>query len=121
MCTIIYEGIDVFYEAVKLLECMASDEKPLEYRKKILMQYEFSPKLLDEPFSVPAKLLDEAKKRLRTKMPLVKEYFTRYNESGHLCKGAVTLLTQYNDYAKSLEKHRESVLGMSEEKRCYQF
>ena len=121
MSTIIYEGIDVFYEAVMLLEFMASDEKPLEYKKKIMTQYEFSPKLLDEPFCVSAKLLDEVKKRLRTRMPLVKEYFTCYKERGRLCKGAVTLLIQYNDYAKSLEEHRESALGMSEEERCYQF
>ena len=121
MSTIIYEGIDVFYEAVILLIFMASDEKPLEYKKKLLMQYDFSPELLDEPFDVSAELLDEVKKRLRTKMPLVQEYFACYKEGGRLCKGAVALLVQYNDYAESLEKHRESVLGMSEEKRCYQF
>ena len=121
MSTIIYEGIDVFYEAVLLLKSMASDEKPLENKKKLMMQYEFSPELLDEPFNVSAKLLDEVKKRQRTRMPLVKEYFTYYKEEASLCKGAVTLLTQYNDYAKSLETHKESALGMSEEKRCYQF
>ena len=121
MSTIIYEGIDVFYEAVILLGFMASDEKPLEYKRKIMMQYDFPPQLLEEPFNVSASLLEELKKRLRTKMPLVKEYFTSYKEGRHLCKGAVTLLTQYNDYAKSLEGHRMSALGMSEEKRCYQF
>ena len=121
MSTIIYKGIDVFYEAVMLLEYVASDEKPLEYKKQIMIQYELSPKLLNEPFGVCVKLLDEVKKRLRTQMPLVKEYFTCYKEGCRLSKGVATLLTQYNDYAKPLEKHRESVLGMSEEMRCYQF
>ena len=121
LSTIIYEGIDVFYEAVMLLELMASDQKPLEDKKKIMMQYEFSPELLDEPFGVSAKLLEGVKNRLRTKMPLVKEYFTHYSEKGSLCKGTVTLLPQCNDYAKPLDQHRESALTMSEERRCYQF
>ena len=121
MNTIIYEGIDVFEEAVMLLEYMASDTKPLEIKKRITLKFGVSPELLEEPFGVSAKLLEDVKKRLRAKMPLVKEYFTHYNEGGRLCKGAVTLLTQYNDYAKPLDKHRESALGMSEEKRCYEF
>ena len=121
MNTIIYEGIDVFEEAITLLEFMASDEKPLETKKRIIMKYGISPELLDEPFEVSAKLIDEVKKRLRTKMPLVKEYFTHYDESGRLSKGAVTLLIQYNDFAKSLIGHKESALEMSEARRCYQF
>ena len=121
MSTIIYEGIDVFDEAIMLLEFMASDTQPMEVKKKITMGYGVSPELLEEPFVVSAKLLDEVKTRLRAKMPLVKEYFTYYNERGRLCKGSVTLLTQYNDFAKSLDKHRESALGMSEAKRCFEF
>ena len=111
----------MFDEAVMLLEYMASDEQLMEFKKRITMQYELSPELLDEPFDVSAELLYEVKKRLQTQMPLVKEYFSHYNEKGRLCKGAVTLLTQYNDYAKPLHKHRESALEMSEERRCYQF
>ena len=121
MNTIIYEGIDVFDEAVMLLEFMASGEQPLETKKRITMEYGVSPEFLEEPFSVSDKLLGEVKKRLQTKMSLVKEYFTYYSENGRLCKAAVTLLTRYNDYAKSLEHHRENALGMSEEKRCYEF
>ena len=121
MSTIIYEGIDVFNEAITLLEFMASDAQPLEWKKKIAMGYGVSSELLEEPFVVAAKLLDETKTRLRAKMPLVKEYFTYYNEKGRLCKASVTLLTQYNDFAKSLDKHRESALGMSEAKRCFEF
>ena len=124
LSTIIYEGIDVFYEAVELLEFMASDTQPLEIKKKIMIEYGISPELLEEPFDVLAKLLEEIKKRLRTKMPLVKEYFAYYNddnEEAHLCKGAVTLLIQYNDYAKPLDQRMETVLGMSEERRCYEF
>ena len=121
MNTIIYEGIDVFAEAVMLLEYIASDTQPLEQKKKIAANYGIPSELIEEPFGVPAVLLGEVKKRLRTKMPLVKEYFTHYREEGRLCKGAVTLLTQYNDYAKPLDGHRESALGMSEERRCYQF
>ena len=121
MSTIIYEGIDVFDEAVMLLEYMASDVQLLDKKKKIMMEYGLAPDLLDEPFGVVAELLGEVKKRLRTKIPLVKEYFTYFNKEGRLCKAAVTLLTQYNDYAKSLDQHRESALGMSEAKRCYEF
>ena len=121
MSTVIYEGIDVFEEALVLLEYMASDIQPLEVKKRITVQYGISPELLEEPFGVSADLFGEVKKRLRTKMPLVKEYFTHYSERGRLCKGAVTVLTQYNDFAKPLDGHRESVLGMSEERRCYQF
>ena len=121
MSTIIYEGIDVFYEAIMLLEFMASDVQPLEFKKKFTIQYGISPELLEEPYGVPADLLEEVKKRLRAEMPLVKEYFTHYNKEGRLCKGAVTLLAQYNDFAKPLDGHRESALGMSEEMRCYQF
>lgn len=121
MSTIIYEGIDVYGEAAALLEYMASGEQPLEQKKKIAMEYGIPLELLEEPFDVSAALLEEVKKRLRAKMPLVKEYFTPYKEGGRLSKGAVTLLTQYVDYAKPLEEHRESVLGMSEERRCYQF
>lgn len=73
MGTIIYEGIDVFVEAVMLLEYMASDEQLLENKKKITMEYGLAPELLEEPFGVVAELLGEVKKRLRTKMPLVKE------------------------------------------------
>ena len=104
-----------------LLELMASDDQPLETKKKITVKYGVSPELLEEPFGVSAKLLEEAKKRLRTQLPLVKEYFIHYNEAGRLCKRAVTLLTQYNDFTKPLDKHRESALEMSEEKRCYEF
>ena len=121
LSTIIYEGIDVFDEAIMLLELMASDEQPLETKKKFTIQYGISPELLEEPYGVPAELLGEVKKRLRAEMPLVKEYFTHYNKEGRLCKGAVTLLAQYNDFAKPLDGHRESALGMSEEMRCYQF
>ena len=121
MSTIIYEGIDVFDEAIMLLEFMASDVQPLEFKKKLTIQYGISSELLEEPYGVPADLLEEVKKRLRAEMPLVKEYFTRYNKEGRLCKGAVTLLAQYNDFAKPLDGHRESALGMSEEMRCYQF
>ena len=121
MSTIIYEGIDVFDEAVMLLEYMASDIKPLEDKKKMAMKFGICPELLEEPFAVVADLLGEVKKRLRTERPLVEEYFTHYNKDGRLCKGAVTLLTQYNNYAKPLDVHRESALGMSEERRCYQF
>ena len=121
MSTIIYEGIDVFEESVMLLEYMASDTQPLELKKKIEIQYGIPSELLEEPFGVAADLLGEVKKRLRAEMPLVKEYFTHYSEGGRLCKGAVTLLTQYNDFEKPLDGHRESVLGMSEERRCYQF
>ena len=111
----------MFDEAIMLLEYMASDEQLLDKKKKITMEYRLSPDLLEEPFGVAAELLGEVKKRLRTKMPLVKEYFTYYNKDGRLCKAAVTLLTQYNDYAEPLDKHRESALGMSETKRCYEF
>lgn len=124
LSTIIYEGIDVFDEAVCLLEYIASDKKPLEIKRKIPIEFEISPELLEEPLGVCAKLLEEVKKRLRTKIPLVKEYFTHYtddDEESRLCKAAVTLLTQYNDYAASLDQHREIVLKMSEEKRCYEF
>ena len=121
MNTIIYEGIDVFAEAIMLLEFMASDTQPLEMYKKIAMGYGVSTELLEGPFAVSAKLLDEVKTRLWAKMPLVKEYFTHYNKRGCLCKAAVTLLMQYNDFAKPLDKHRESVLGMSEAKRCFEF
>lgn len=41
LSTIIYEGIDVFDEAIMLLEFMASDAQPLEMRKKIAMDMEF--------------------------------------------------------------------------------
>lgn len=124
LSTIIYEGIDVFDEAVCLLEYIASDKKPLEIKRKIPLEFGISPELLEEPLGVCAKLLEEVKKRLRTKMPLVKEYFAHYiddDEESRLCKAAVTLLTQYNDYAASLDQHRETVLKMSEEKRCYEF
>ena len=119
--TIIYEGIDIFSEAATLLEYMASDEQPSENVKRMTIQYGVPPELTEEPYSVATNLLGEVKKRLRTKTLLVKEYFTHYNEGGYLCKGMATLLTQYNDFAKSPEEHRESVLGMSEARRCYQF
>ena len=121
LSTIIYEGIDVFEEAIMLLEYIASDVQPLDFKKQFTIQCGISPQLLEEPYGVSADLLGEVKKRLRTKLPLVKEYFTRYNKQGRLCKGAVTLLIQYNDFAKPLAEHRESALGMSEEMRCYQF
>ena len=124
MNTTIYEGIDVFDEAIMLLEFMASDKQPLEIKKKITIEYGISPELLEEPYNVSEELLGEVKKRLRTKMPLVKDYFTYYSDKyidERFCKGAVTLLTQYNDFAKSLDQHREFVLGMSEERRCYEF
>ena len=117
----IYEGIDMFSEAVALLEYMASDARLMDDKEKITIQYGLSPELLEEPFRVSAELIYEVKQRLQTKMPLVKEYFSRYNEKGQISKGAVTLLSQYNDYAKPLYKHRESALEMSEERRCYQF
>ena len=119
--TIIYEGIDVFSEAIILLEYMASDEQPLENVKRMMTQYRIPPEVTEEPYGVTANLLGEVKKRLRTKTSLVKEYFTLYKERGRLSKGAVTLLTQYNDYAKPLDEHRKSALGMSEARRCYQF
>ena len=124
MSTIIYEGIDVLYEAVELLKLMASGAQPLEDKKKIIIEHGISPELLEEPFGVSIKLLEELKKRLRTKMPLVKEYFAYYyddDEEAHLCKGEAALLIQYNDYAKPLDERREAVLGMSEERRCYEF
>ncbi|MCH5339418.1 MAG: winged helix-turn-helix transcriptional regulator [Acetatifactor sp.] len=121
MSTIIYEGIDMFSEAIALLEYMASDARLMDDKEKITLQCGFSPELLEEPFRVSAELLYEVKQRLQTKMPLVKEYFSYYKENGQLSKGAVTLLTQHNDYAKPLYKHRESALEMSEERRCYQF
>ena len=121
MSTTIYEGIDMFSEAIMLLELMASDKRLMDDKEKITMQYGFSPELLEEPFRVSAELLYEVKQRLQTKMPLVKEYFSSYKEKGSLSKGAVTLLIQHNDYAKPLYKHRESTLEMSEARRCYQF
>ena len=121
MSTIIYEGIDMFNEAIALLEFMASDARLMDDKEKITTQYGISPELLEEPFRVSAELLYEVKQRLQTKMPLVKEYFSPYKENGSLSKGAVTLLIQHNDYAKPLYKHRESVLEMSEARRCYQF
>ena len=121
MSTIIYEGINMFDEAITLLEYMASDTRPMEGKEKLTMQCGFSPELLEEPFRVSAELLYEVKQRLQTKMPLVKEYFTHYKKKGHLSKGAVALLSQYNNYAKPLYKHRESALEMPVERRCYQF
>ena len=121
MSTIIYEGIDMFGEAIVLLEYMASEKRLMDDKEKITMQCGLSPEVLEEPFRVSAELLYEVKQRLQTKMPLVKEYFSHYKETGSLSKGAVTLLIQYNDYAKPLYKHRESALEMSEERRCYQF
>lgn len=121
MSTTIYEGIDMFNEAIALLEFMASDKRLMDDKEKITMQYGISPELLEEPFRVSAELLYEVKQRLQNKMPLVKEYFSPYKENGSLSKGAVTLLIQHNDYAKPLYKHRESALGMSEARRCYQF
>ena len=121
MGTLIYEGIDMFKEAIALLEYMASDARLMEAKEKITIQYGLSPELLEEPFKVSAELLYEVKQRLQTKTPLVKEYFSPYKENGSLSKGAVTLLSQYNDYAKPLYQHRKSALEMSEERRCYQF
>ena len=124
MSTIIYEGIDVFHEAVMLLEFMASDTQPLEGMKEIAIEFGLSPEITEEPFGVLAKLLKAVKKCLRTKLPLVKEYFAYYNNDNKqacLNKAAVTLLIQHNDYEKPLDKRRETVLGMSEERRCYEF
>ena len=121
MSTTIYEGIDMFSEAIALLQYMASDTRLMEEKVQLTMQYGLAPELLEEPFRTSAELLYEVKQRLQTKMPLVKEYFSRYSEKGQLSKGAVALLVQYNDYAKPLYQHRKSVLEMSEERRCYQF
>ena len=121
MSTIIYEGIDMFDQAILLLENVASDKRLMEEKEKLTKQCGLSPELLEEPFRVSAELVYEAKQRLQTKMPLVKEYFSPYKEKGHLNKGAVTLLAQHYDYAKPLYQHRKSALEMSEERRCYQF
>lgn len=120
MGTVIYEGIDVFSEAVILLEYMALDKQPMEKIKMMKAQYGTPPELTEEPYRVAADLLEEIKKRLQAEAPLVKEYFTLYSESGRLCKGEAALLTQYNDFAKPLDEHRKSVLEMPETRRCYQ-
>lgn len=121
METTIYNGIDLFGEAITLLEDLAADESPAEARKQFIHKYGVSPEVLEKPFGVYTKIYDEGKKRLKSQMEKIREYFTPYFEDGVLCKASFTLLREFSDYESSLEKRKEICLGYSPKRRSYEF
>lgn len=117
----VYNGIDVFREAVVLLDFIANDKAPMETKKSLINKYGVSPDVLEKPFDVCSRLFAEGKKRLKSKMSVVKDYFTVYKEDGNLSKAAVTLLINDSEYQKGLQERKQECLTKGEAQRSQEF
>lgn len=117
----IYPGIDIYGEAIAMLELLASDGSPLDTKKSLINRYGVSPKLLEEPFGVCMKIFEKGRRRLKPYMNLVREYFTPFGEDNQCSVASFILLKSDNDYRRSYQERKELSLSYGERKRCQEF
>lgn len=121
METTIYRDIDLFYEGARLLEGLATEERPLEKKRRILEKYQIPPETVEEPFAVCEELLAAGRERLKDQMALIREYFRPCKEEGILCKATVALMAEEWRYGLGLEERRQACLALTEEERSGRF
>lgn len=117
----IYPGIDIYGEAIAMLELLASDGSPLDTKKSLISRYGVSPKLLEEPFGVCMKIFEKGRRRLKPYMNLIREYFTPFGQDNQCSVSSFILLKSDNDYRRSYQERKEISLSYGEKLRCKEF
>lgn len=117
----VINDIDMFAEAMTLLQHLAEGEDPLDKMRELIQKYEISPEKVEKPFTVSARIHELGREKLSKDMEKVKHYFTPIKEDDMLNLGTLAVLWSMLEIGETIESRKKYCLSLTEEERSWEF